>query len=90
MGQTIVYCRRYSALEWRRVPQGVRRGRAGCSVRPAAKLKRQPAFAFSVQACAEDDMEGGLIWLGIIAGILGVSGVGYLFAAWAKARRPPR
>lgn len=35
-------------------------------------------------------MEAGLIWLGLIAGILGLSGVGYLFAAWAKARREPR
>jgi hypothetical protein len=35
-------------------------------------------------------MEGGLIWLGIIAGILGVSGLGYLFASWAKARGTPR
>ena len=35
-------------------------------------------------------MEGGLIWLGIIAGILGLSGVGYLFATWAKTRRGRR
>ena len=35
-------------------------------------------------------MEGELIWLGLIARILGLSGVGDLFAAWAKARREPR
>lgn len=35
-------------------------------------------------------MEGGLIWLGIIAGILVLSGGGYLFAAWAKTRRTRR
>ena len=35
-------------------------------------------------------MEGGMVWLGIIAGILGLSGLGFLFAAWAKARRKPR
>jgi len=35
-------------------------------------------------------MDGGLIWLGIIADILGSSGAGDLFAAWAKARGEPR
>ena len=35
-------------------------------------------------------MEGRLIWLGLIAGIRGLSGVGDLFAAWAKARGEPR
>ncbi|CAO4178472.1 hypothetical protein EEDFHM_03310 [Methylorubrum populi] len=35
-------------------------------------------------------MEGGLIWLGIIAGILALSGGGYLFAGWAKSRRTRR
>ena len=60
------------------------------SVGPDTELKRTRSVAFPVQARSEDDMEGGLIWLGIIAGILGVSGLGYLFASWAKARRTPR
>lgn len=54
------------------------------------KMEPQPVLTLSFQARAEDGMEGGLIWLGIIAGILGLSGVGYLFASWAKARRTPR
>lgn len=54
------------------------------------ELKRKRPVAFPFQAYGEDDMEGGLIWLGIIAGILGLSGVGYLFASWAKTRRGRR
>jgi hypothetical protein len=32
-------------------------------------------------------MDGGFIWLSIIAGALLLSGLGYVFAAGAKARR---
>jgi hypothetical protein len=39
------------------------------------------------EAGAKDIMDGGLIWLVIIGGALLLSGGGYAFASWAKARK---
>ena len=58
--------------------------------RQPVTLKPSHALAFPLRQRREADMEGGMVWLGIIAGILGLSGLGFLFAAWAKARRKPR